>query len=198
VSSSSAPTLLSDPKQGCRKRLCAGIHRATHAPTPRGTVNASSLLAKAFFPNHLEKIEFTLDLFLLSDTLFSGRWGGYFSAQFMTMNGRRNVLHHPQRGPWLSNLFSFIHLCTLCPQRTASNALDFNHFRTLSHSTAGRVSVSASRSHPQVTSYALRLSSTTYELPNLQALCFHNDATVGGVPVRSKMPKWEGGENHIV
>src|SRR5437899_3866376 len=31
--SSSAPTLLSNPKQGCRKRPSGGIHRATHAPT---------------------------------------------------------------------------------------------------------------------------------------------------------------------
>src|ERR1700746_2397183 len=96
VSLSSAPTSLSNPKQGCRKRPCGGIHRATHAPTPRGTVNASLLLAKAFSLNHLEKIEFTLDLFLLSDTLCFGRWGGYFPARFTMTNGHNNVWHSPQ------------------------------------------------------------------------------------------------------
>jgi hypothetical protein len=133
----------------------------------------------------------------------------------MTMNGRRSVHHHPQRDPWLSNLFSFIHLRTLCPQWTTPNSFTSNHFRTLSHSTAGGVSLSrlisrrffiplaasfeGSFDRPFTTCHAL-LFSVSYELPNLQPFCFYNVATVGGwgVPVRSNMPKWEGGENHIV
>jgi hypothetical protein len=113
---SCGPTFLSNPKQGCRKRPSGGIHRATHAPTPRGTVNASLLLAKAFFLNHLEKIIFTLDLFLLSDTLCSGRWGGYFSAGFTMTNGHNNVWHNPQTGVSPFKVFLSIRFRTLCPQ----------------------------------------------------------------------------------
>ena len=100
-------------------------------------------LARIFFLSHLKNIWFTLDLFLLYGILSLGRWGRYWCAQLMTMNGHRNLDNTPQRDVSLSNVFPFISFRTLYAQRSVSKPFTFYHLRTLSHSTEGQgISVS--------------------------------------------------------
>lgn len=81
-----------------------------------------------------------------------------------------------------SNPFPLIRLRTLCPRRSISNSFASNHFRTLARATEGEgIFTGHVAGHPQLTPSRLPFFSAIYALPNLQALCFVNVATVGGV-----------------
>ena len=123
------------------------------------------------------------------------------------MRGHREAPNNPPEATRPSRLLSYKHPALLSPLECALTESPTTvhskrltqpdkSFRMRSYEKTGGGAPAVSASQPPVYSKGNRLgfaqhatvthrlfpfSSTTYELPNLQALCFHNDATVPGV-----------------
>ena len=97
------------------------------------------------------------------------------------MRPRKAPLHNPSKVVCLSNAFIFIRLRTLLRNGANSTPLSsiVSALFPMQWGVEG-ILVGFAASHERLTHRRPLLFSTTYALPNLQALCFHDIATVPG------------------